>query len=367
MITPNHSEKQQDTTRRSYDNTLLLVALLLFALTCYHLFFYGYQHDRHRMTLPADLLHAPPELVAYQQTAVFTLPLTGTPVCFAVREDMLIIGADTPPALWFFDADGTLLRKIDLLEEPRAVVCGTAETIFSDKIVVAHPASITVYTAEGQLGTSWKLPGEESNLRSLALTPDYLFAADTSKRSVHRFSEYGDLDLTFGDFTVYASPIVLTYSPQTGSLYIANPGKHRVEVFTQNGEYQPELSWGEPSTGYLGFAGCCNPIGLAVLDDGGILTVEKAISRMKIFHNGGFDSIVAGPGILDSLPPGMMRQSPLTPDRYFAAAVLSEGRIAVFDFEYAAVRIFVLEYRRKTLNVDTPRTAVCPCRACQNE
>jgi len=339
MTTPNHS-KQQEAACRSYDNTLLLVACLLFAGTCCHLFFYGCPRDQHRITSPADAFHAPPEWIAYQQTAVFTLPLTGTPTCFAVREDTFVIGTDTPPALWFFDTDGILLRKIDLPDEPKALICGTADTIFSDKIVVARSAYIAVYTAEGQLETSWKLPGEELNIRSLALTPDYLFAADTSKRSIHRFNEYGSLDLTFGNFIVYASPIVLTHSPQTNLLYIAHPGKHRVEAFTQDGEYQPELSWGEPSAGYLGFAGCCNPIGLAVLDDGGILTVEKAISRIKIFQDGEFDSIVAGPGILDSLPPGMIRHSPLTPDRYFAAAVLSKGRIAVFDFEYAAVRIF---------------------------
>ena len=337
---PNNPEQTEESARRSYDTALLLFALLLFVLACCFMFFHWYQDDTHQIKLSADLLHAPPHLIVYREVSVFTVPAVGTPTCFAVRDDTFIIGTAEPSALWFFDGKGRLRRRFDLPEEPRAVVCGTAETLFTDKIVAAHPDSIAVYTAEGQLETSWKLSGGESNIRSFVLTPNALFVADTGERSIHRFDEYGNLDLTFGDFVVYASPIVLTYSPHTGLLYIADPGRHRVEVFTPEGKHLPESGWGEPSTGYLGFAGCCNPIGLAVLDDGCILTVEKGISRVKIFRGNEFGGIVAGPGILDSLPPGAMRQTPLTPDRYFAATALTEGKIAVFDFEYAAVRIF---------------------------
>jgi hypothetical protein len=123
----------------------------------------------------------------------------------------------------------------------------------------------------------------------------------------------------------------MTFSPQNGLLYVANPGRHRVEVFTQDGAYKPELSWGEPSTSWSGFAGCCNPIALAALDDGRVLTVEKGISRIKIFAEGKLDCVVAAPNILGESPH----------PRYFTAVPLSDGRIAVFDFEYATVRMFV--------------------------
>ena len=353
MTKPDDPQEQQDSPRRSYDTTLL-VALLLFVLTCCHLFIYWYQEDRHKVRLPADTLYAPATLITYRETNVFTCPVVGEPTCFVVREDStFIIGTDTPPALWFFDDTGTPLRKIDLPEEPRAIACGTSETLFADRIVIVYSAHIAVYTAEGVAETSWKLPGERSNVRSIVLSPDCLFAADTLGRCVYRFDSDGKLDLTFGEFVVYASPMVMTYSPHTDLLYVTNPGKHRVDVFTQDGEHKPESSWGEPSSHYFGFAGCCNPIGLLALDDGYILTVEKAVSRIKIFRMTGsirlgihyfFDCIVAGPGVLDALPPGVARRAPLTPDRYFAAGVLSEGRIAVFDFEYAVVRIFVPVY-----------------------
>jgi len=334
----NDSEEQR---QHPLQDTTLLAALLLFGLTCCFLFFQWYQSDRKKIRLPGDLLHAPEKFITYRQTSVFTLPLVGEPTCFAVKGNTFIIGTESPSALWFFNEEGTLLQKIDMPEAPLTIACGTNETIFTDKIVVAHPTRIAAYTYEGNEAISWKLPGEESNVRSLVLTPDFLFAADTKQRSVHRFNADGVVDLTFGNFIVYASPIVMTYSPQSGLLYVANPGKHRVEVFTQAGMSKPELSWGKPSTDFFGFAGCCNPIGLAVLDDGRILTVEKAISRVKIFRDRMVDCIVAGPSVLDSLPSIEKRRAPLKPDRYFAAAVLSGERIAVFDFEYAAVRVLV--------------------------
>jgi len=146
----------------------------------------------------------------------------------------------------------------------------------------------------------------------------------------------------FPGFIVYAAPITMTFSQKSGLLYIANPGRHRVEVFTQDGIYQPELSWGEPSGRLEGFAACCNPIGLAVLDDGRILTVEKGVSRIKIYRTDGtLDTVVAGADILDHSPSGLTQRTPLEPGgRYFSAVLLSDGRIAVFDFE-GFIRIFV--------------------------
>jgi hypothetical protein len=71
-----------------------------------------------------------------------------------------------------------------------------------------------------------------------------------------------------------------------------------------------------------------------------MLTVEKGISRIKIYRTDGtLDTVVAGPDVLDALPPGRVR-APLEPGgRSFAAVPLSEGRVAVFDFE-GSIRIF---------------------------
>ena len=330
---------------------------------------YKNRQDRQAATARKDYRYIPPELITYQQTSLFVCPIVGQPTCFAVWKDStFIIGTADPHSLCFFDETGRLQQTINLPEEPRAIALGTADTIFTDKIVVAHPTCIAIYTSEGRLENSWReeplwkptkmLPdategelrgtGEiglwsldsEVNIRSLVLTPDYLFAADTGKRCVYRFNTYGNLDLTFGEFVVYASPMVLAYSPHDGLLYVANPGKHRVEVFTQDGEIRPELSWGEPTSDLAGFAGCCNPIGLAVLDDGRILTVEKSVSRVKIFRGIDLDGVVAGWDILENLPSELGRLPMQPGGRDFSAVPLSGGRIAVFDHTSAVLRVF---------------------------
>jgi len=336
--------------------TLGVVAVLLFL----------HQKDRWDRTAGQariDLRHIPPEWIGYRQTTLFATPVPGRAISVALFDDStFVIGSADPPMLSFFDDTGTLLRTIDLPEEPRAIVCGTPETIFSGRIVVAHPRSIVVYSAEGKPELSWELLDEQSNVRSLALTPEYFFAADTGNRLIYRFDAdkrwvaiafgHGMINLSMGinfelleepfdGFVVYVAPITMAFSPHSGLLYIANPGRHRVDVFTQDGIHLPELSWGEPSSRLEGFPGCCNPVGLAVLDDGRVLTVEKAISRIKIYRTDGtLDTVVAGPDVLDTLPPGITR-APLDPGgRYFAAVPLSDGRIAVFDFDHTLFRIF---------------------------
>ena len=298
-----------------------------------------------------DLRHIPPELIGYRQTAVFATPVPGMPTSFALLNDStFVVGSADPTMLSLFDETGALLRTIKLPDTPLAIACGTPNTLFTGKIVVAFPRVSAVYDTEGNRETSWEQPGQE--YRSLALTPTHVFAVCSRNRIAHRFDATGKYKNMFGNlnhpnrylgfdgFIVFAAPITMTFSPKSDLLYIANPGKHRVDVFTQDGTYQPKLGWGEPSGKLEGFAACCNPIGLAVLEDGRILTVEKGISRIKIYRTDGtLDTVVAGPDVLDNPPPEIAR-TPIEPGgRYFSAVPLSDGRIAVFDFE-GFIRIF---------------------------
>ena len=350
------------------------------------------QRERAVERIKTDLRHIPPEWMPYRQTSLFACPVVGKPTCFALLgNSTFVVGSADPHALSLFDGQGTLLKKIDLSEEPKAIVCGGPDTIFTDKIIVAHAVQIVVYSVEGDYefelwdelaaGTiavsridEWvDTPGfrfprygfhsnhysfKEKNFRSLILTSDSLFVADSGNRCLYRFVS-GELiaktfglaqprnihfslwDDTFRGFVVYASPITMTISPTNDLLYITNPGRHRVEVFTQNGTYRPDLSWGEPSGDLDGFVGCCNPIDIAALDDGRILTVEKAISRIKIYGTDGkLDCVVAGPDTLDEVPAKLGRTPAEPGGRYFSAVPLSNGRIAVFDYEYSVVRVF---------------------------
>jgi hypothetical protein len=78
-----------------------------------------------------------------------------------------------------------------------------------------------------------------------------------------------------------------------GLLRVNNPGRHRVEIYTAEGDL--ELSWGKATVGIEGFCGCCNPTALGLLADGRCITCEKGLPRVKVIRQrGAFECVVAG-------------------------------------------------------------------------
>ena len=47
------------------------------------------------------------------------------------------------------------------------------------------------------------------------------------------------------------------------------------------------LSFGKAGTGINDFHGCCNPVSVAYLSNGGVVTVEKSPTRIKVFSSDG--------------------------------------------------------------------------------
>jgi hypothetical protein len=122
-------------------------------------------------------------------------------------------------------------------------------------------------------------------------------------------------------------------------LRVNNPGRHRVEVFTTNGEL--ELSWGKPSLTIEGFCGCCNPIGLALLPDGRWVTCEKGLPRVKVYGaDQALESVVAGPDSFreNARAVQVSDQSERTLGGVDAAAD-SAGRIYVLDLVAGNIRV----------------------------
>ena len=78
-----------------------------------------------------------------------------------------------------------------------------------------------------------------------------------------------------------------------GLLRVTNPGRHCVEAYTFDGDL--EFSWGKGGAAIESFCGCCNPINLALLRDGRVVTFEKGIPRVKIYNaQGAFELVVSG-------------------------------------------------------------------------
>jgi len=121
-----------------------------------------------------------------------------------------------------------------------------------------------------------------------------------------------------------------------GLLRVTNPGRHRVEIYTVDGDF--EQAWGKPGAAMENFSGCCNPIHLAMLPDGRVVTLEKGIPRVKVYAaDGAFESVVAGAesfaenakvcGPNDCTVGGL------------AGTVDTDGRIYILDFVANNIRV----------------------------
>ena len=120
----------------------------------------------------------------------------------------------------------------------------------------------------------------------------------------------------------------------------ANPGESRIEAYTVAGDL--EFYWGELGNHIEGFCGCCNPVNIAMLPDGGYVTAEKGLIRVKTYNaDGTFRCVVAGPD--DLIEGGAKHIFESVEDARasgFDVTVDAEGRIYVLDTIENIIRTF---------------------------
>lgn len=205
---------------------------------------------------------------------------------------------------------------------------------------------LAVFAANGQRRADWPSPGKRSWFTGLAVSDRDVFIADSGERVIWRFDRAGKLLGRIGHRDtargvpglVLPSPFLDVRLAADGLLRVNDPGRHRIEVYTTDGDL--ELAWGEPSAAIHGFCGCCNPIGLALLPDGRTVTCEKGLPRVKVYHaDGALESVVAGPETFaENARPGAATAD--GPRGGLDAAVDSRGRIHVLDRVTGDVRVF---------------------------
>lgn len=91
-----------------------------------------------------------------------------------------------------------------------------------------------------------------------------------------------------------------------------------------------------------GFCGCCNPVNFALLPDGGFVTSEKGLVRVKVYNSDGrFIGVVAGPAQLTG---GSLLRICETPEECqgpaFDVAAGADGRIYVLDTIENVIKVF---------------------------
>ncbi|MCX5646246.1 MAG: hypothetical protein NTZ17_16430 [Phycisphaerae bacterium] len=246
-------------------------------------------------------------------------------------------------AIGVFGAAGNPEKLVELSGEPRSL------TVSDDgKIYVGVGDHVEVLSAEGQQVASWNPLGDEAVLTSIAKHKDDVFVADAGHRIVLHYDAAGTLvghigaknpDKNVPGFVIPSPHFDLAVS-RDGLLRVVNPGRNRIETYTRDGDL--EFAWGERSVDIKGFCGCCNPVSLAIGPDGGFVTAEKGLDRVKVYNSdGGFVGVVAGPAQLGK--EGQLKVCN-TPEECqgggLDVAVGMDGRVYVLDVTDNVIRVF---------------------------
>jgi len=204
---------------------------------------------------------------------------------------------------------------------------------------------LEVFDAKGGHRATWASPDRRSWFTGLTLGDKDVFAADSGNRVILRYDKTGKLIGRIGEkntergvpgFIVPSPYLTVAINPD-GLLRVNNPGRHRVETYTFDGDF--EGAWGKPTAAIDGFCGCCNPIAMALLPDGRLVLGEKGLPRVKIYSSAGeFESVVAG---AESFPDNARACSGLNDCAHggLDVAVDSQGRIYILDIVTNEVRV----------------------------
>jgi hypothetical protein len=298
-----------------------------------------------------------PNLILYKESAG---PIkTGFEVTHAIFVDpngTIYVAGDN--AIRVFNDSGKLLNEITLPEAPKSLAVETVEegnASEASRIYIAMRDHVEVYNHQGKMLARWQSLGDKAVLTSIAVSKDNVFVADAGNRIVLRYDMTGkiinqigkkDEDRNISGFVI-PSPYFDLAVGRDGLLRVVNPGVHRIEIYTFEGDL--EHSWGEFSSGIKGFCGCCNPVNFAILPGPDIsgtedrfVTCEKGLTRVKIYDlEGSFVGVVAGP---EQLMEGGKVEICDTPAECqfggFDVAVDAGGRILILDTIKNIVRIF---------------------------
>ncbi|MEJ2701721.1 MAG: NHL repeat-containing protein [Sedimentisphaerales bacterium] len=290
-----------------------------------------------------DLARVDPNLILYTEDTAGMIN-TGCSSSHAIvvgPEGAIYVAGDR--AIRVFSQNGDLQRQIELAGAPGCLAVDPNGTVY-----VGLKDHVEVYDTEGQRQAGWDSLGADAILTSIAVAEDDVFVADAGNRLVMRYDTTGHLVKTIGKKDaeknipgfVVPSPYFDLAVSRDGLLRVVNPGRLRVEAYTLDGDF--EFAWGKSSMDIDGFCGCCNPVNIAILPDGGFVTCEKGLVRVKIYDSQGrFVGVVAGPSELVEGGEVKICEFPeQCQTGGFDVAVDSSGRVFVLDTIKNVVRTF---------------------------
>jgi hypothetical protein len=297
-----------------------------------------------------DLGKIDPNLILYKESATtIKTRFTESRAIALDSQGTIFVAGDN--SIRLFAESGNLLGEIKLADMPRCL------TVDGDgKIYVGLKDHVDIYDGHRTRLATWQNLGKDAVLTSIAVSKNDVFVADAGNRIVHRFDKAGNLinrigakdkDRNIPGFFIPSPHFDLAVG-HDGLLRVVNPGNHRIEAYTSEGDL--EFSWGAFSNVNIeGFCGCCNPVNFAILADESFVTVEKGLIRIKIYDpEGALVGVVAGPEQL--VQEGTARICNTAAECQtgsFDVAVDSRDRILVMDTIKNVVRIFTRDPQKQ--------------------
>lgn len=175
--------------------------------------------------------------------------------------------------------------------------------------------------------------GERAYVTGVAMVGDELWVADAGNRTIWRLrgtkvlGQLGQADQQGYEGLIVPSPhLDLARTPE-GNVLVNNPGRRRVETWSPSGKLLGQF--GKTGMEPDSFSGCCNPIAVAALPDGRIVTAEKGLVRVGVYRpDGTFEGPLA-------TTPALSRGA-----RSLDVATTADGRVLVLDPRAKSVLTF---------------------------
>ncbi len=270
-----------------------------------------------------------PQLLGYLEVGRISVDAEQLYAVAVGPDDRIYLSADR--SLWVCSSDGEPESSIDLQAEASCLAVGPQSRLY-----LGLTDHVRVMSAEGSRSKDWERLDGRAIITSIATDGEQVLVADAGNQVVLRYDSQGNLLNRIGKKDpdrdipglLLPSPYLDLAIDSLGHLQVTNPGRHAIESYT-TGDGRLRSSLGKPGMEIEGFCGCCNPVHMALLPDGGIVTAEKGLARVKVLKpTGELRWVVAGPR---DLPEDSTELD---------LAVDSRGRILVLDTISGVVRIY---------------------------
>lgn len=185
-----------------------------------------------------------------------------------------------------FTPEGRLERRWSTARAGLCVAAAPDETVW-----VGESGQVEIFDPRGKLLHTWSDGALLGRVTAIGFSGGSIFAGDAGGRAIRHFDRSRKFRNHIGadnptNGLLIPNGVVDFGVDAAGTLFVANPGKHRVERYSPAGELLGRIGrfTGPDPTG---FSGCCNPTNVALVEGRGVAVTEKAGPRAKLYDFSG--------------------------------------------------------------------------------